>query len=344
MPAPVRTPLAAPLRTTLAAPLRAPLAAPLRAPLAAPLRARLTACAAAALVLGCGGHTAVAPPDAAPPGADVTQPFPIDRGDDGAHTPGSYKGLPLRLAASPEPTVTPVDGVIGLVCVGMSNSNQECAAYLEQVRGAWAGEVNVQVRVANCAVGGHAIERWNNPADDYRLWDACRDAKLAQAGIRPDQVRVLYHKAANQYTTGPNNSVLPLYPAAGSDYDNFLANLAVFATRVPVKFPSVQAVYTSSRSYGGYAPHAGRGEPLSYEEGHALNTWLRDNRTVGGVWYGWGPYLWAPDCGTGVTNGAGLCYVRTDYVADGVHPSPAGQAKIARAIHDRLRQHAWYRR
>jgi len=53
-------------------------------------------------------------------------------------------------------------------------------------------------------------------------------------------------------------------------------------------------VYTSSRCFGGYAGNAGRGEPLSYEEGHALNTWLRDNPAVGGVWYGWGPYLWAP--------------------------------------------------
>jgi hypothetical protein len=296
----------------------------------------------AALVSGCTGN-AVAPRDTQPPGADVAQPFPIDRGDDGPHTPGTYKGLPLRLVHAAEPAITPVDGVIGLVCIGMSNSLQECAAFAQRVAGEWAGEINPHVRVANCAVGGHAIERWIDPQHDDRLWDACVDLRLPQAGIRADQVRVLYHKAANQFTTGPNNAILPLYPSAGSDHDNFLANLGVFAARVPVRFPSVQAVYTSSRSYGGYAPHAGRGEPLSYEEGHALNSWLRDNAAVQGVRHLWGPYLWAPDCSAG-TNGTGLCYVRADYVADGVHPSPAGQAKIARAIHDRLRQHAWYRR
>jgi hypothetical protein len=311
-------------------------------------RRRLAGLAIAALAAGCAAGV-VTPPDEqppgeGPPGADTSAPFPIDRGDDGAHTPGTYKGLPLRLADNGEPVVTPVDGVIGLVCIGMSNSNQECAAFIERVRGPWAGELNPQVRVANCAVGGHAIERWNDPEHDDRLWDSCLAVKLAAADIRADQVRVLYHKAANQFTTGPGNAVLPTYPAAGSDYENFLANLAVFAARVPEKFPSVQAVYTSSRSYGGYAPHAGRGEPLSYEEGHALNTWLRDNRIVHGVWHGWGPYLWAPDCGTGATNGTGLCYVRSDYVSDGVHPSPAGQAKIAGAIHDRLRAHGWYRR
>jgi hypothetical protein len=302
---------------------------------------------AAALVLGCAGN-AVAPPAVQPghlpPGADTAQPFPIDRGDDGPHTPGSYKGLPLRLADNADAVVTPVDGVIGLVCIGMSNANQECNAFIARVRGDWAGQVNAQVRVANCAVGGHAIERWVDPADDDRLWDACIETRLPQAGIRPDQVRVLYHKAANQFTTGPGGSALPLYPAGGSDYDNFLANLTAFAARVPDRFPSVQAVYTSSRTYGGYAPHAGRGEPLSYEEGHALNTWLRENTTVRGVWYGWGPYLWAPDCATGIRNGADLCYTREDYVADGVHPSALGQAKVARALHDHLRRFDWYRR
>lgn len=103
-----------------------------------------------------------------------------------------------------------------------------------------------------------------------------------QSGVRPDQVRVLYHKAANQFTTGPGGTPLPTYPAAGSDYENFAANLSAFAARVPIEFPSVQAVYSTSRSYGGFTQNAARGEPLSYEEGHALNTWLHQHRDVGG--------------------------------------------------------------
>lgn len=109
------------------------------------------------------------------------------------------------------------------------------------------------------------------------------------------------------------------------------------------EFPAVQAVYTSSRSYGGYAENSGRGEPLSYEEGHALNRWLEEHPSVDGVWYGWGGYLWAPACLTGVTNGSGVCYDREDYVGDGVHPSASGEAKISRVLHERFRQHDWYR-
>ena len=104
------------------------------------------------------------------------------------------------------------------------------------------------------------------------------------------------------------------------------------------------AVYTSSRSYGGFNDRADRGEPLSYEEGHALNAWLAEHADVDGAWYGWGAYLWAPACASGEVNGAGVCYDRGDYQADGIHPSESGQAKISRLMHLRLREEAWYRR
>jgi hypothetical protein len=292
---------------------------------------------------GCATSTEVDEHLGPPSGPDVTEPFPIDRGDDG-DTPGTFKGLWLRLVDNGAPSVTPVDGVIGVVCVGMSNANQECEAFISHVRGAGAAQVNPAVRVVNCAVGGHAIEKWIDPSYDAVLWDACLARKLPLAGIRPDQVRVLYHKAANQFTTGARQAPLPLYPAAGSDYENFVTNLGLFAARVPVEMPSVQAVYSSSRSYGGFAQQADRGEPLSYEEGHALNTWLGQHDVVNGVWYGWGAYLWAPDCATGITNGSGLCYERIDYQRDGVHPSPEGESKIALTMHERLMQESWYRR
>jgi len=77
--------------------------------------------------------------------------------------------------------------------------------------------------------------------------------------------------------------------------------------------------------------------------GHALNAWLADNADVGGVWYGWGPYVWAPDCPSGETNGSGVCYDRADYQADGIHPNTGARDKIAQMIHDRFSEHAWYR-
>ena len=318
-------------------------------------RVHATSCSAAsrlaliglAIVWACnsGIPTDPAEENETPPGPNTTAPFPIDRGDDGAATPGTYKGLSLRLADNGEPVVTPVDGVIGLVCIGMSNGNQECSDFRNRVGAELAGQINPAVRVVNCAVGGHAIEKWNDPGFDADLWDLCITRRLPDAGVRLDQVRVLWHKAANQFTTGPGNAPLPSYPSAGSDYQAFSANLTAFAARVRGKFPGVQAVYSSSRSFGGYAGNvAGRGEPLSYEEGHALNQWLLAHRTVNGVWYGWAAYLWADSCGSGIPNASGICYDRADYVADGVHPSPSGQAKISGMLHARFLEHAWYRR
>ncbi|MFN2316701.1 MAG: hypothetical protein ABR602_08460 [Gemmatimonadales bacterium] len=304
------------------------------------------ALAAVAAATACGSLEDVNGPDPvdAPLGADAVQPFPMDRGDDGATTPGSYKGLWLRLVNNGAPIVTAVDGIIGVVCIGMSNANQECGDFIARRNGEYAAAINPAVRVVNCAVGSHAIERWIDPAFDGTLWDACITTRLPAAGVRLDQVRVIYHKAANQFTTGAGGVPLPMYPAAGSDYQNFLGNLSQFAARVNAEFPAVQAVYTSSRSYGGFAGSANRGEPLSYEEGHALNSWLRANPSVAEVWYGWGPYLWAPACDTGITNKGGVCYDRQDYVADGVHPAPPGRAKMSALLHARLLREAWYRR
>lgn len=296
---------------------------------------------AALLMLACSGTGPVS--SGMPPrGGDVAAPVPIDHPPSGITT---YKGLPLALVDNGAPLVTPVDGVVGVVCVGMSNGNQECEELINQLGGAWGNAVDPAVRVVNCAVGGHAIEKWIDPQYDHALWDACVTNKVPQAGLRPDQVRVLYHKAADQFALAPGGGALQFYPDTGSDYRHFLDNLTLFAARVHSEFPSVLAVYTSSRSYGGFNDRDDRGEPLSYEEGHALNTWLAAHNRVDGVWYGWGAYIWAPTCDSGEVNGSGVCYVRGDFRSDGVHPSRGvGTVKIARQWHERLLEEEWYRR
>lgn len=294
------------------------------------------------VVAACSANPAASDPLPPPPpaGGDVSTPYPIASAIVG---PATYKGLPLALVSAPEPSVTAVGGVVGVVCIGMSNANQECSEWIQQVSGAWGSEVNPAVRIVNCAVGGHAIEKWIDPTFDDVLWDDCVTRRLQLAGVLPTQVRVIYHKAADQFGLGPGGTALPLFPDTGNNYELFRTHLSEFSARVKGKFPSAQAVYTSSRSYGGFNTRPDRGEPQSYEEGHALNTWLAANHTVDGVWYGWGAYLWAPGCSSGIRNAAGVCYDRVDFQADGVHPAPSGRVKIARMMHDRLRSHAWYR-
>jgi len=275
---------------------------------------------------------------------DTTALIPIDLGNHGAAPPGQYRGLPLKLIEHPEPSVTPVDDLVGVVCVGMSNSNQECRGWLEFLdAGAWS-EVSERVRIVNCAVGGHALERWIDPAFDDELWGRCVNQRIPAAGLTPGQIRVIYHKAATQFNMLPGGVPRPLYPDPESAFQRKRVYLDAFAGRVPEWFPAVQAVYTASRSYGGFTTNPARGEPLSYEAGHALNVWLTANATASGVPQRWGPYLWAPDCASGGMNGSGICYLRQDYRNDGVHPTAAGEAKMAGLIHARFLREGWYRR
>ncbi len=274
---------------------------------------------------------------------DTSTPLAIDAATQESSGPASYKGLPLELTNNGVPQVTASDDLVGMVCIGMSNANQECRRLIRGMEEVWEAQIDPQERLVNCALGGHAIERWNDPAFDDVLWTDCAD-KVAAAGLTLEQVRVILHKAANQFTTRPDGSPLPAYPHPDSDFFNFHENLDILAGRVTDFFPALQAVFTTSRSYGGFAERPARGEPLSYEQGHALNQWLYSNPSVDGVWFGWGPYIWAPDCDTGDTNGAGICYERADFQADGIHPSPAGEIKIATLWHHKLRSQPWYAR
>jgi hypothetical protein len=273
---------------------------------------------------------------------DTTTPFPLDRGNQ-LGSVATYKGLPLKLADRGIPQVEPVDDVIGLLCIGMSNASIECADFHTKVQAGIAqGIINPQVRVVNCAVGGHAIERWNDPGYDEMLWGACIHDKIPAAGLRPDQIRVVWHKAASQFTADPTGKVLPPYPDPDSDYFRFYDSLATFAMLLKIKLPAVQAVYTSSRSYGGFARREHRGEPLSFEEGMALNEWLNHQAEHSDPWFGWGPYIWAPDCETGITNRSDICYDRSDFRSDGIHPERGALDKITHMLHSHFSRHRWY--
>jgi|GEM_PF-1024899 len=273
---------------------------------------------------------------AVPVSGDSDTPIPL-----GWNSSAAYKGLSLALQENSAPTVTPVDGLIGVVCVGMSNAFQECGDFIEKIEaGAFDGQINPQVRFVNCAVPGRAIEFWNDPQYDRKLWQACLERKVPEAGLRPDQIRVLWHKAADMMTLDESGAVYPPYPDPQSDYFRFYQNLTVFAQRASEKIPSLQAVYVSSRSYGGFASKPERGEPLSYEEGLALNEWLKANPSVNGVWYGWGPYLWAPACSAETQTAP--CYQLDDYQKDGIHPAAGARDKISALLHERISQFAWY--
>ena len=167
---------------------------------------------------------------------------------------------------------------------------------------------------------------------------------MRSAGFQSDQVRVIWAKNADQFTD--HGRTLP-DPAA--DYYDLVENLSTLVLRIAEEFPSVQAIFHSSRIYGGYVSASrqeARGEPISYEGGLAVNEVLRRwqrGELAGTPWMGWGPYLWAD----GPTpNGTGISWNQGDFRDDGTNPHPTeqGQTKVADALHQHLMRYAWYRR
>lgn len=269
-------------------------------------------------------------------------PGPVDHREpvalDAAGAGDTYHGLPLGLVDTGAPGVTAVDGRIGVVAIGFSNARQEFDRYVQRYRD--HPDVATGVVPVNCARGGNALESWLTKPE---LWQECRDT-IAAAGLRSDQVRVIWSKNANQYT-GHGRTL----PDAAADYYDIVANVEALVERIERQFPSVQAVYHTSRSYGGYvAPdkQAPRGEPISYEGGHAVNTVLRRWEEQGrptSAWMGWGPYIWADGA---TPNGTGMKWLPEDFMDGGTdpHPSSTGRDKVAAALHDHFMGYDWYRR
>jgi hypothetical protein len=104
-------------------------------------------------------------------------------------------------------------------------------------------------------------------------------------------------------------------------------------------FPNLRLAFFSSRIYGGYSTNPLRGEPLSYETGFAVK-WLIEAQQSGDPGLNWdpgvgpvmaplvlwGPYLWAN--GT-LPRSDGLVWLASDFENDHIHPSPAGEQKVA---------------
>jgi hypothetical protein len=285
------------------------------------------ACGLAAASCG-GGTSAVQAPDPPPgPTPDLVALDVLDT---------DYHGLPGGLRSNGAPDVTPADGRIVIIAISMSNGRLEFQKYMDLYAG--HPDASPAIGLVNCAQGGNALERW---LELQSLWDDCR-GRIAAAGFSPDQVRVVWAKNANQFT----QHGLTL-PDPGADYYDLVENIDALSERIGGEFPSVQAIFHTSRIYAGWAvAQSSRGEPMSYEGGFAVNAAIerwQAGQLPDAPWIGWGPYLWA---NATTPNGQGVFWTPEDFRDGGTdhHPSDAGQTKVADALHAFFMAFDWYRR
>jgi hypothetical protein len=249
----------------------------------------------------------------------------------------TYYGLKGGLVDNGTPTVTATNGKIVIVAISMSNGLQEFDRFIALYEG--HQDVSTQIELVNCAVAGSALERW---LTEQSLWDKCKDNVEAKHSL--DQVKVIWAKNADQFTEAGIT-----LPDPQADYYNLVNNIGALAQKIGDEFPSVQAMFNTSRIYGGYIEgekQAARGEPISYEGGFATNAAIekwKAGELPGAPWMGWGPYLWA----NGLTpNGSGIFWATSDFQGangENQHPSEQGATKVANALHDFFMQFDWYR-
>lgn len=209
------------------------------------------------------------------------------------------------------------DGKIVLLTTGMSNTTMESQAFIKLASS--DPDLNPHLVIMDGAQGGQTAKVIANPQANY--WKIDED-RLAQAGLSPKQVQAVWLKQAN---AGPTE---PFPTEAKKLEEDIRADIKILTAH----FPNLTQVFLSSRIYAGYASTPLNPEPHAYETAFA-DKWLIAEQINGKSdltpWLAWGPYLW----GDGMkARNDGLVWTREDLGADGTHPSPQGQVKVAKML------------
>jgi hypothetical protein len=252
---------------------------------------------------------------------------------------------PLNLEGNPDP-----NGKIVLLSIGMSNTMMEfCGEWVVYTKCesySFIGKARTDAAIdhsdlviVNGARGAQIARRWDSP--DEANYDRTRDGFLNSQGFSEQQVQVIWLKVVD-FLQG-----LPPLPSENAHAYDLMTTMGNIVRALKVRYPNLQQVFLSSRTYGGYATHDLSPEPYAYETGFAVK-WLieaqiqqmengqidprvgdLDYNTVA-PWLAWGPYLW--------TNGTeprsdGLTWQPEDVnEEDGTHPSISGREKVANLL------------
>lgn len=207
---------------------------------------------------------------------------------------------------------------------GMSNSNQEYAAFVKLYRSIYG--LNRRLTLFNGNRGAWDLSRIIVDPNGY--WHDPRGGvitKITKQKIYPMQVQVAWMK----------NSIrgLDLDKQGSADLMQDYWNTAI--GRTLGYFPNLKIILMSSAMYSGYnTKPLPRKEWQAYWEGYGVRQLVEQHITLfrqgqGTVFIGWGPYAWA----NGVNaRSDGLKWLREDFAADGVHPGPNALVKWSKML------------
>jgi hypothetical protein len=219
------------------------------------------------------------------------------------------------------------NGKIGFISMGMSNANMFFSTFREQSIA--FPQFNPRVTMVNGATGGKDIDNLLDPNDSY--WTSV-DQKMAGAQLTNAQVQVIWFEQAKHISGIPPNEGINHIAIMEQ---KFLQAFQYFKQR----YPNLRQIFCSGRDYGGYSnPGLGNPEPYAYYTNWAFRKLME--RQLNGdpalqygsaqaptAWLAWSGHLWANGAQPRNDGFQWLC--PEDVIDDGVHPSPAGRAKIA---------------
>jgi hypothetical protein len=237
-----------------------------------------------------------------------------------------------------------------MVSIGMSNTTQEfcstnsgspCASWSFMGQAAADPSVNnTTLVIVNGARGGQAASSWTSPTSPE--YDRIRDTWLTPSGLSEKQVQIAWVKVADAQPTVS-------LPSSASDAYTLVSEMSTIARTLKQRYPNLQQIFFSNRTYAGYATTTLNPEPYAYESGFAVkwvvqaqidqmasgslqNSRAGDlNYTTVAPWLAWGPYLWTK--GT-AGRSDGLIWTTADVESDGTHPSQSGEQKVGRLLLD----------
>ena len=250
---------------------------------------------------------------------------------------------PLDVNGNPDP-----NGKYVLLTVGMSNTYLESCGF-GQTQGftcrpwTFIGKANQDPRVnhddlvlVNGARGAQVSRRWDEVGEDNYV--RINERILPELGLSEEQVQIVWLKLANLTPKVP-------LPSDNAEAYVFTRQMGEIIRVLKETYPNLQQVFISSRIYAGFAKNELNPEPYAYEYGFAVKWLIEDqieqmgsdsavvspisgdlNYDTVAPWLAWGPYMWAGE----EPRADGLYWEEGDYSeADGIHPSEAGQAKVA---------------
>ena len=228
--------------------------------------------------------------------------------------------VPRNALGQPDPD----KGRIGVVSVGMSNTNAEFDAFTKLVQKDVS--INPHVVLINGALGGQTSDKWVDPT--AITWQELSHT-LQRMNLTAEQVQVAWIKETR--TRGGD------FPGKAQELQ---ADLQAIVTNLKAVFPNLRIAYLSSRIYSYTYERGLSPEPVAYETGFAVK-WLIEDQLDGSAALNydpdkgsvsapilfWGPYLWANGEVPRVADG--LTWLPEDLTSDCTHPSSEGMVKVA---------------